>query len=107
MSTLSGILPWRLPWAEEPGRLQSTGERSHTGRRDSHLLASRSFPVGWGLSGELSGGGLQAVSKGTQRNVGDLLFSAVPSLSRTSTAACQVSALDACSASCFLAGTEL
>ena len=25
MATYSGILAWRIPWSEEPGRLQSTG----------------------------------------------------------------------------------
>ena len=25
MSTRSSILAWRIPWTEEPGRLQSTG----------------------------------------------------------------------------------
>ena len=25
MATHSGILTWRIPWTEEPGRLQSTG----------------------------------------------------------------------------------
>ena len=27
MATHSSILAWRIPWAEEPGRLQSTGSR--------------------------------------------------------------------------------
>ena len=25
MATLSGILAWRIPWTEEPGRLRSMG----------------------------------------------------------------------------------
>ena len=25
MATYSSLLAWRIPWAEEPGRLQSTG----------------------------------------------------------------------------------
>ena len=30
MATHSSILAWRIPWTEEPGRLQSTGsERVH------------------------------------------------------------------------------
>ena len=28
MATHSSILAWRIPWTEEPGRLQSTGEQS-------------------------------------------------------------------------------
>ena len=27
MATHSSILPWRIPWMEEPGRLQSTGSQ--------------------------------------------------------------------------------
>ena len=29
-ATLSSILAWRIPWTEEPGRLQSTGSQSQT-----------------------------------------------------------------------------
>ena len=32
MTTHSSILSWRIPWTEEPGRLQSTG--SHRGGPD-------------------------------------------------------------------------
>ena len=27
MGTQSGILAWKIPWTEEPGRLQSTGSQ--------------------------------------------------------------------------------
>ena len=30
MATHSGILAWRIPWTEEPGRLQSMGSQSQT-----------------------------------------------------------------------------
>ena len=30
MATHSGILTWRIPWTEEPGRLQSMGLQSQT-----------------------------------------------------------------------------
>ena len=30
MATHSSILPWRIPWTEEPGRLQSMGSQSPT-----------------------------------------------------------------------------
>ena len=30
MATHSSILAWRIPWAEEPGGLQSTGSQSQT-----------------------------------------------------------------------------
>ena len=35
MATRSSILAWRIPWTEEPGRLQSTG---------SHDLATKPPP---------------------------------------------------------------
>ena len=31
MATLSSFLAWRIPWAEEPGGLQSMGSQSWTG----------------------------------------------------------------------------
>ena len=44
MAIRSSILAWRIPWTEEPGRLQSIGhkesdmtevtEHAHTGRKD-------------------------------------------------------------------------
>ena len=30
MATPSSILPWKIPWTEEPGGLQSTGLQSQT-----------------------------------------------------------------------------
>ena len=30
MATHSSILAWRIPWMEEPGRLQSAGSQSQT-----------------------------------------------------------------------------
>ena len=33
MATHSSILAWRIPWMEEPGRLQSTGSESDTTER--------------------------------------------------------------------------
>jgi len=30
MTTHSSILAWRIPWTEEPGRLQSLGSQSQT-----------------------------------------------------------------------------
>ena len=37
MATPSSILSWRIPWTEEPGRLQSIG--SHKGGHDQSELA--------------------------------------------------------------------
>ena len=39
----SSILAWRIPWTEEPGRLQSTG--SHRVRHDRSDLAVHGAPV--------------------------------------------------------------
>ena len=35
MATLSSILAWKIPWAEEPGGIQSMGsQKSQTGLSD-------------------------------------------------------------------------
>ena len=41
MATHSSILAWRIPWTEEPGRLQSTGsqESDTTERLHFHFLS--------------------------------------------------------------------
>ena len=36
-ATHSSILAWRIPWTEEPGRLQSIGSQSQTGLSDFHF----------------------------------------------------------------------
>ena len=41
MATCSGILAWRIPWAEEPGGLQSI--TSHSVGRDSKELTKLSM----------------------------------------------------------------
>ena len=41
MATLSSIVAWRIPWMEEPGRLQSTG--SQRVRHDGATSLSLSF----------------------------------------------------------------
>ena len=46
MTTHSSILAWRIPWTEEPGRLQFIG--SHTVRLDwSNLVLIRLRPLSW------------------------------------------------------------
>ena len=50
MATHSSILPWRIPWTEEPGGLQSMG--SETARRD-WTIDTFTFTFGgrrWGLA---------------------------------------------------------
>ena len=45
MATHSSILAWRIPWTEEPGRLQSIGSQSRTGlKRLSHMAPYKGFP---------------------------------------------------------------
>ena len=41
MATYSSILAWRIPWTEEPGRLQSTGSQRvyTTDRLHFHFLS--------------------------------------------------------------------
>ena len=39
MATHSSTLAWRIPWAEEPGGLRSTGSQSRTGLSDFTSLA--------------------------------------------------------------------
>ena len=43
MATHSSILAWRIPWTEEPGRLQSMGSHSRTGI--SNLARTRSHAL--------------------------------------------------------------
>ena len=33
----TNTLAWRVPWAEEPGRLQSMGSQSHARLSDQHF----------------------------------------------------------------------
>ena len=44
MATHSHILAWRIPWTEEPGRLQSTGmQKSSVQLSNSHNSSNRAF----------------------------------------------------------------
>ena len=77
MATHSSTLAWKIPWAEEPGRLQSMGsQKSQTGLRDFtftfHLhvlekeMATDSSVLAWripgmGEPGELPSMGLHRV----------------------------------------------
>ena len=42
MATHSSILTWEIPWAEEPGRLQSVGSQrvKHNGATNTHVVFS-------------------------------------------------------------------
>ena len=48
MATHSSILTWRIPWTEEPGRLQSS--ESHGVKHDWSDLAHTHLMMLWGLS---------------------------------------------------------
>ena len=41
MHTHAGILAWRLPWAQEPGRLQSMGPQSRTPLSDFRYFTAK------------------------------------------------------------------
>ena len=51
MATHSSILAWRIPWAKEPGGLQSMGSQSQTQQSDqhihTHLLLYSAVSRGW------------------------------------------------------------
>ena len=54
MATQSNILAWRIPWTEEPGRLQSTGlQDSDMTERLTHTHKGRSGGEGrvWASAG--------------------------------------------------------
>ena len=73
MAPHSSTLAWKIPWTEEPGRLQSTGTRSQTRLRDFtfhfHALekemATHSSVLAWRIPGTGEPGGLP--SMGPQR----------------------------------------
>ena len=52
MATHSNILSWRIPWTEEPGRLQSVGLHSQTGlkRLSTHAHVTEQRSAGFGCS---------------------------------------------------------
>ena len=40
MATHSGVLAWKIPWTDEPGRLQSMGSQSRTRLSDFTSVTS-------------------------------------------------------------------
>ena len=68
MATYSSVLPWEIPWTEEPGGLQSMGsQKSQTTERldsnssswnEMHVLANLQLPVGWKGEGITRGLGM-------------------------------------------------
>ena len=45
MATNSSILAWKIPWMEEPGKIQSMGSQSQTQLRDFTLYTSLSLSL--------------------------------------------------------------
>ena len=46
MATHSSILAWRIPWTEEPGRLESTGLQTLTQLSDSVCMHTHTDTLG-------------------------------------------------------------
>ena len=67
MATHSSTLAWRIPWMEEPGRLQSMGslESDTTERLHFHALekemATHSNVLAWRIPGMAEPGGLPSL----------------------------------------------
>ena len=71
MAPHSSTLPWKIPWMEEPGRLQSMGSLSRTQLSDFpftfhfHVLekemATHSSVLAWRIPGAGEPGGLPSV----------------------------------------------
>ena len=75
MATHSNTLAWKIPWTEEPGRLQSMGSLSRTRLSDFTLnfhfhtlekeMATHSSVLAWRIPGTAEPGGL--LSMGSHR----------------------------------------
>ena len=70
MATHSSILAWRIPWTDEPGRLQSMGvTKSQTQLSNLHLLTATitaSMQFSWEVQADViykNGGGKEKETK--------------------------------------------
>ena len=71
MAPHSSTLAWKIPWAEEPGRLQSMGSQSQTRLSNFTLtfhfhalekeMATRSSVLAWRIPGTAEPGGLPSM----------------------------------------------
>ena len=71
MTTHSSTLAWKIPWAEEPGRLQSMGSLSRTPLGDftftfhfpalEEEMATHSSVLAWRIPGTVGPGGLPSM----------------------------------------------
>ena len=66
MVTHSSILAWRIPWTEEPGRLQSVGSRESDVTAIKHSKNHQSNLAGLSTPARLA----SRVSSGDQRHSG-------------------------------------
>ena len=72
MATHSSTLAWKIPWTEEPGRLQSMGSQSRARLSDFtftfHLhalekeMATHSSVLTWRIPGMVEPGGLPSMA---------------------------------------------
>ena len=58
MATHSSILAWRIPWTEEPGRLQSTGSQSQTRLSDFTFTFTENIVFGSSFYGSKTKGSM-------------------------------------------------
>ena len=71
MAAHSSALAWRMPWTEEPGRLQSMGSRLSDFIFTFHFhalgkeMATHSSVLGWRIPGMGEPGGLPSMGSGT------------------------------------------
>ena len=71
MATHSSTLAWKIPWTEEPGRLQSMGLQSRTRLSDftftfhfhalEKAMATHSSTLAWRIPGMAEAGGLPSM----------------------------------------------
>ena len=62
MATHSSTLAWKIPWTEEPGRLQSMGSQTDTTER-LHFTADKAWVISVGVDLLLDGFHLVAVAR--------------------------------------------
>ena len=84
MATHSSTLAWKIPWAEEPGRLQSMGSLSWTQRSDFTFtflfhavekeMAIHSSILAWRIPGTGEPGGLQSMGSLSWTLLSDFTF---------------------------------
>ena len=61
MATRSSTLAWKIPWTEEPGRLQSMGARRVHFHALEKEMATHSNVLAWSISGTGEPGGLPSL----------------------------------------------